>query len=615
MFLIEDNRKAILYTGDIRAEPWWVDSISRQPTIIPYTHGLRRLDRIYLDTTFAINKDPYRNFSTKAQGLSELLGEISKFPEDTSFHFNAWTLGYEEVWVALAAHLNCELGTRCSTLETSKNLVWITPLINRSDQGDIPELGAGGGGGDLTQAHELELTDPQAGLKLIELCKEQIRDDAILFQTLRLVEDALCSSKRTVALNSFNDSLKGDVIPLERIASLLIQVLNQKDRSEHPEGSSAPPSHRQNAGRVQFTFEAESGNARSMESWTPEISVEGLFGHLCTGNIFLHDLEMRFIHDVGTSPALGSSPRRSSCEKASSIAPRYPLCGPEMSNDCIDSPLASDQPGFGIADASGMESSSTRLAKRRGTGEIRLHKKSRMKLQEFSQEYSQRQQKCVLARSFSGWLSPVGREPLATDPTMSESAREKNMKTTPKREQSQSPPVVPSDRNGEVPRGPQSHQTHKLQGESSLLEPGHQGLIHNNRSSSPASTIDEIISTGNTPRKSGAGTQTSPVELSDKSGSDTEADTDQDGTTQIDDRMNENNSGSGSGTPLSVADSMFESQELSPSSSNPTRGSNPHRIWYRKEIYKAVKRDGGDVWGKEYSLLSTAGDDDDDLEL
>ena len=73
--------------------------------MIPYAHGLRVLDKVYLDTTFAVNEDPYRTFATKAQGLEELLTEVSKFPEDTVFHFHAWTLGYEEVWMALAAHL------------------------------------------------------------------------------------------------------------------------------------------------------------------------------------------------------------------------------------------------------------------------------------------------------------------------------------------------------------------------------------------------------------------------------------------------------------------------------------------------------------------------------
>lgn len=91
------------------AEPWWVNSIVRQPAMIPYICGLRVLDKVYLDTTFAVNEESYRAFATKAQGLSELLAEVSKFPEDTVFHFNAWTLGYEEVWVALAAHLKSQV--------------------------------------------------------------------------------------------------------------------------------------------------------------------------------------------------------------------------------------------------------------------------------------------------------------------------------------------------------------------------------------------------------------------------------------------------------------------------------------------------------------------------
>ena len=87
------------------AEPWWVNTIIRNPIVVPYTCGLRRLDKIYLDTTFASKNDRHRVFPTKADGLSELLTKISKYPASTVFHFHAWTLGYEEVWIALASAL------------------------------------------------------------------------------------------------------------------------------------------------------------------------------------------------------------------------------------------------------------------------------------------------------------------------------------------------------------------------------------------------------------------------------------------------------------------------------------------------------------------------------
>jgi DNA cross-link repair 1C protein len=100
--VIEGNDKAILYTGDIRSEPWFVNSLTRNPFLIEYTAGLKKLDCIYLDTS---NTKPVE-FPTKADGLKELLQKVSQYPPDTVFHFEAWTFGYEEVWMALSRALN-----------------------------------------------------------------------------------------------------------------------------------------------------------------------------------------------------------------------------------------------------------------------------------------------------------------------------------------------------------------------------------------------------------------------------------------------------------------------------------------------------------------------------
>lgn len=80
MFLIEGDGKAILYTGDIRAEVWWVNSLVQNPVLLPYTLGPRRLDCIYLDTTFATKNQPYREFPSKAAGIQELLGKNHSCP-------------------------------------------------------------------------------------------------------------------------------------------------------------------------------------------------------------------------------------------------------------------------------------------------------------------------------------------------------------------------------------------------------------------------------------------------------------------------------------------------------------------------------------------------------
>lgn len=110
--MFEGQGKAVLYTGDTRSEPWLVDSLARNPALIEYAagpgtaSGLRTLDRIYLDTTFA-RQDAA--FPTKAEGLAELLRKVASYPPDTVFHFQAWTYGYEEVWMALAKALNTQV--------------------------------------------------------------------------------------------------------------------------------------------------------------------------------------------------------------------------------------------------------------------------------------------------------------------------------------------------------------------------------------------------------------------------------------------------------------------------------------------------------------------------
>lgn len=280
MFLIEDPVKAILYTGDVRSEPWFVNALVRNPVLIPYAHGHSKLDKLYLDTTFATRDGFNRSFPTKADGLKELLEKVMRYPKDTVFHFHAWTPGYEEVWIALASALrslvhvdrykmelykslapassgaslsseghvlcgfkygnreqagcltsdhtvklhSCERGTSCPTLDTS-DVVWITPIISRSKEGVIiPEVGAGGGEGDLTQAHELELSDPKAALELMRICLNNINDKKAQEKALGFLSSALSSHKKSVSLDSLGLEDYEDPIPLMRLPELLAKV-------------------------------------------------------------------------------------------------------------------------------------------------------------------------------------------------------------------------------------------------------------------------------------------------------------------------------------------------------------------------------------------------------
>ncbi|PHH60969.1 hypothetical protein CDD81_984 [Ophiocordyceps australis] len=102
MFLIEGGNKAILYTGDMRSEPWFINSLLRNPLLVEYTAQLKHLDTIYLDTTHTANVA----FASKADGIAQLVSQVLQYPPHTVFYIHAYTYGYEDVWIALSKALN-----------------------------------------------------------------------------------------------------------------------------------------------------------------------------------------------------------------------------------------------------------------------------------------------------------------------------------------------------------------------------------------------------------------------------------------------------------------------------------------------------------------------------
>ena len=91
--------------------------------MIPYTLGGERLDRIYLDTTFATTSRIYEGFPSKAEGIRELLRKVKEYPEDTVFYLRNWTFGYEEVWLALSAALKTKVKSLQSINSLSTSLL------------------------------------------------------------------------------------------------------------------------------------------------------------------------------------------------------------------------------------------------------------------------------------------------------------------------------------------------------------------------------------------------------------------------------------------------------------------------------------------------------------
>ena len=114
---------------------------------------------------------------------------------------------------------SCEPGVSCKAAR-SPNTVYITPIVNRTPDGtEIPEVGAGGGAGDLYQVHELELPDESALKKLENLCAQHIVDQDALSKIRGALMEAFQSKKKTLSLDEYG--VRDDEIPLEQLATKL----------------------------------------------------------------------------------------------------------------------------------------------------------------------------------------------------------------------------------------------------------------------------------------------------------------------------------------------------------------------------------------------------------
>ncbi|KAI3393745.1 hypothetical protein diail_3746 [Diaporthe ilicicola] len=315
MFLFEGNGKAVLYTGDIRSEPWHVEALLRNPCMVEYSMGrnqrqLKTLDKIYLDTSFTEDVQ----FQTKADGLRELLEKVAEHPKDTFFYFSAWTYGYEDVWIALAKALNtrihvddykmkvyeslrvrledeyhhlspespalvgfscgnrahpgcltrdpdvrlhsCEKGSGCPMMQKTSpgNVVWITPIVaHLRDKNDMVEVGIGGGAGDLEDTDHVVLA-----VEDLRQWRESARKDQNMAKdTKTLLQDFLTSA------------ISGQ--------HPIVLTLVEEDESDKDDENDLRTVYRS------LLAAAEENRG---------VTIEGLFGEHCSGEAFDHDKHM-----------------------------------------------------------------------------------------------------------------------------------------------------------------------------------------------------------------------------------------------------------------------------------------------------------------------------------
>ena len=83
-------------------------------------------------------------------------------------------------------------------------MFYIIPIISQSATGKvIPELGAGGGAGNLIQSHDLELEDLEDEdiAKLKALCIKKISDPEVRLKTLDIISQVIQSKPKVVSLD------------------------------------------------------------------------------------------------------------------------------------------------------------------------------------------------------------------------------------------------------------------------------------------------------------------------------------------------------------------------------------------------------------------------------
>ncbi|KAI4258097.1 MAG: hypothetical protein LQ352_001340 [Teloschistes flavicans] len=329
---------------------------------------------------------------------------------------------------------SCEHGTRCRAIEASSNVVWITPSITRWKEGDVPEIGAGGGSGDLTQSHELEVLDSEAGRMLLELCAAQIMDTKLLMSTMNLIEKALDSGKRAIALDLQDASLEEDTIPLENLARLLSTLASQEDAQQQRKESFPYSRHSSYEEMCHLLSVFKPRDVypcvTDRETWTRKFSMEGLFSHLCSGDSFCYDREMLSNHDINDDLQFASRAQQKPSSQISTLTHKQ-----EQSDVYSETGLkyGSSKVDRSMLDHTRDEDAELSLRKRSNC-EItdgRPWKKAQMSASKTSAQQTLQKEATALPESLSGWLRTSDPAVVTTKRSLSKKAEDFGAKALP----------------------------------------------------------------------------------------------------------------------------------------------------------------------------------------
>lgn len=105
-------------------------------------------------------------------------------------------------------------------------------MISRSSTGElIPELGAGGGGGDLVQFHNyLEIPQDTVADQLVDLCTRKFKDSLTRSKIVDMIRKATLSNAKAISLHSGDlPRLEGD-LSLDRLLDSMANIAKTETR-------------------------------------------------------------------------------------------------------------------------------------------------------------------------------------------------------------------------------------------------------------------------------------------------------------------------------------------------------------------------------------------------
>ncbi|GEQ71967.1 hypothetical protein JCM33374_g5653 [Metschnikowia sp. JCM 33374] len=126
-FHVSHVSRAVLCTGDLRAEHWWCEGLRASPALFPYIIGDRPLDCIYFDSTFAYRDEPYIEIPPNSQGIHEAVSMLRDYPRadpEIDFEFSDTTLGFEQAWSFALSYFGGSL--KISNHHLAKKLILVS---------------------------------------------------------------------------------------------------------------------------------------------------------------------------------------------------------------------------------------------------------------------------------------------------------------------------------------------------------------------------------------------------------------------------------------------------------------------------------------------------------